>query len=65
MSSTPALSAQNAETETYLLLTVSQVDRLRPFARPRSVERGEVLYDPGDVAMPLHLLLSACVEIEE
>ena len=46
MSSTPALSALNAEAETYLLLTVTQIDRLRPFARLRSVERGRSLVSP-------------------
>jgi thioredoxin reductase (NADPH) len=51
MSSTPALSALNAETETYPLLTVDQIARIRPFAQL------------GDVAVPLYLLLSACVEI--
>jgi len=65
MSSTPAPSALNAETETYPLLTVAQIGRLRPFPRLRGVERGEVLYHPGDVAVPLYLLLSACLEIEE
>jgi hypothetical protein len=33
MSSTSALSSLNAETETYPLLTVAQIDRLRPFGR--------------------------------
>jgi hypothetical protein len=65
MSSTPAPSALSAETETYPLLRVAQIDRLQPFARLRSVERGEVLYRPEDVAEPLYLLLSACSEIEE
>jgi thioredoxin reductase (NADPH) len=65
MSSMPASSVLNAKTETYPLLTVAQIDRLRSFARLRNVERGEVLYHPGDVAVPLDLMLSACVEIKE
>jgi hypothetical protein len=64
MSSIRALSGFNAETVTYRPLTVAQIDRLQPFARPRDVERGEVLC-PGDVAMPLYLVLSARVAIEE
>lgn len=56
MSSTP-LSSLNTETETYPWLIVAQIDRLRPFARLRSVERGQVLYRPGDVAVPFYLLL--------
>jgi hypothetical protein len=41
MSSMP-LSALNTETEIYPLLTVAQIDRIRPFTRLRSVEKGEV-----------------------
>jgi hypothetical protein len=51
MSSTPAPSALNAETETSPRLTVAQIDRLQIFVRLISVERGEVLYPPGDVAV--------------
>jgi hypothetical protein len=36
MSSTPALSALNAETETYPLLTGAQIARLLPFAQQRT-----------------------------
>jgi hypothetical protein len=35
MSSIRALSGFNAETVTYRPLTVAQIDRLQPFARPR------------------------------
>jgi thioredoxin reductase (NADPH) len=63
MSSTPALSALHAETETYPLLTVEQIARVRPFARLRSVEAGEVLYRPGDMGVPFYLLLSTCIEV--
>ncbi len=46
-SSIPAPSAVDAETETHPLLPVAQIDRLRPFARLRNDERGEILYGPG------------------
>jgi thioredoxin reductase (NADPH) len=63
MSSTPTLSALNADTETYPFLTLVQIARVRPCARLRSVEAGDVLYQPGDLAVPLYVLLSASVEI--
>ena len=45
------------EAETHPLLTVAQIDHLRPFVRLRNVERGEVLHGPGDIAVPLYFLL--------
>lgn len=63
MSSTPTLSALNADADTYPLLTPAQIERVRPCARPRTVVAGEVLYQPGDLAVPLYVLLSASVEI--
>jgi hypothetical protein len=42
MSSTLAVDMPNAETETYFLLTIAQIDRLLPFAHPRSIEKGEI-----------------------
>jgi thioredoxin reductase (NADPH) len=63
MSSTPTLSALNPDTETYPLLTEAQVERIWPFAQVRSVQRGDVLYQPGDLAVPLFVLLSTGVEI--
>lgn len=63
MLATPTLSTLNADTETYPLLSVAQIDRMRPCARLRSVRSGEVLYQPGDLAVPLYVLLSTSVQI--
>jgi thioredoxin reductase (NADPH) len=63
MSSIPIMSALHAETETYPLLSPAQIDRIRPFAKLRSVEKGDILYRPGDVGVSLYVLLSASVEI--
>ena len=63
MSSTPALSSLNPATEMYPLLTEGQIARVRAFARQRSVEAGEVLYRPGDVSVPVFILLSAYLEV--
>jgi thioredoxin reductase (NADPH) len=63
MFSAPNSSALKADTETYPLLSVAQSNRFRPYARPRYVQSGEVLYQPGDLAVPLYVLLSASVQI--
>ncbi len=63
MSSTPALSALNADTETYPILASAQIARVRPYAKLRRLKGGDVLYQPGDLAVPLFVLLSATVEI--
>ncbi len=63
MSSTSVLSALNPATEMYPLLTEGQIAWVRVFARQRSVEAGEVLYRPGDLAVPVFILLSACMEV--
>ncbi len=63
MSSTPTLSALNADKETYPLLTAIQIERVRPCAQLRRVQVGEVLYQPGDLSVPLYVLLSTSVQI--
>jgi thioredoxin reductase (NADPH) len=63
MSSTPTLSSLNADTETYPLLDLEQIARVRKSAKLRSVAKGDVLYQPGDLAVPLYVLLSASIEI--
>ena len=63
MSSTPTLSALNPDTDTYPLLTEAQIERVRPFARVRTVAAGDILYKPGDLAISLFVLVSTCVEI--
>jgi thioredoxin reductase (NADPH) len=63
MSSTPTLSALKADTETYPTLSIAQIERFRSCASVRSVQAGEVLYRPGDLAVPLYVLLTTSVEI--
>ena len=62
MSST-ILTGLNSEPEIYPTLTEEQIARIRPFAQVRNVASGEVLYRPGDLAVPLYVLLSACIEV--
>lgn len=63
MSSAPNSSALKADTETYPLLSAAQIERVRSCAKLRQVQSGEVLYQPGDLAVPLYVLLSTSVQI--
>jgi thioredoxin reductase (NADPH) len=44
-------------------LTAEQIDRIRPLGHVRQVRTGDVLFKPGDVAVPFFVLLSGCMEI--
>jgi thioredoxin reductase (NADPH) len=63
MSSSPTLSAPNADTQTWPVLTQVEIDRARPYGRVRQAELGEILYRPGEVGASCYILLSATVQI--
>ncbi|HWO37516.1 MAG TPA: FAD-dependent oxidoreductase [Candidatus Acidoferrum sp.] len=63
MSSLTPQNAPNAETQTWPVLTDTEIDRARPFGRVRQAELGEILYRPGDVGASCYILLSATVQI--
>jgi thioredoxin reductase (NADPH) len=44
-------------------LTREQIDRIRPLGRVRQVRTGDVLFKPGDTAVPFFVLLSGRMEI--
>ncbi len=44
-------------------LTDEQIARIRPLGRARRVRTGDVLFQPGDVAVPFFVLLSGRMEI--
>jgi thioredoxin reductase (NADPH) len=44
-------------------LTPEQIERIRPSGRVRQVRAGDVLFQPGDVAVPFFVLLSGRMEI--
>jgi thioredoxin reductase (NADPH) len=44
-------------------LTGEQIDRIRPLGRVRQVRTGDVLFQPGDVAVAFFVLLSGRMEI--
>ena len=63
MSSIPALKTPN--TETYPILTVAQIDRLRAAPRAEKRREGKVLYRLGRCRSAVVSLVSTCVKIEE
>jgi thioredoxin reductase (NADPH) len=56
-------SALDARTQAFPVLTPAQIDRIRPLGRPRKVQRGEILFEPNDTAVPFFVLLSGSMEI--
>jgi thioredoxin reductase (NADPH) len=63
MSLPHTLSALDARTQVFPVLTPEQIDRIRPCGRLRRVERGEILFKPNDTALPFFVVLSGKVEI--
>jgi thioredoxin reductase (NADPH) len=65
MSSLPSLSALDARTQTFPVLTAAQIDRIRPWGRSRSVQPGDILFEPNDTDIPFFVLLSGSMEINQ
>jgi thioredoxin reductase (NADPH) len=56
-------SALDAATQTFPTLTAAQIRRARPCGTLRRVDRGEVLFQPGDTNVPFFVLLFETMEI--
>jgi hypothetical protein len=63
MSSWPVLSALDAGTQTFPILTSGQIDRLCQSSRIRPAQPGEILFGPGDTAVRFFVVLSGKMEI--
>lgn len=63
MSAFPAPSALDANTQTFPVLTTAQVGRARLYGQVRRVQAGDILFKPGDLAVPFFVLLSGSMEI--
>ena len=63
MSTWPVPSALDAGKQMFPALTAEQIERIRPSSKVRNVERGEVLFRPGDTGLPFFVLLSGSLEI--
>jgi hypothetical protein len=62
MSSWTVPSALDYRTQTFPVLTSAQIDRVRPGATLRTVELGEVVFQPDDTNVPFFILLSGTME---
>src|SRR4051795_11279870 len=63
MSTWPRVSALDANTQTFPELTQPQIQRARTFGEVRRVQKGDVLFSPGDVGVSFFVLLSGRMEI--
>ena len=63
MSTWPAPSALDARTQAFPILTAAQISRLRPGSKLRTVQPGEILFQPDDTEVPFFVLLSGGMEI--
>ena len=62
MSSLPP-SALDPRTQAFPILTRDQIDRIRPAATERSVQRGDILFEPDGQSPPFFVLLFGAMEI--
>jgi len=63
MSTWPSMSALDAGTQTFPVLTPAQINRLRSASSVRPVKPGDILFRPGDTGVPFFVLLSGQMEI--
>ncbi len=63
MSSFPAPSALNSDTQMFPTLTLAQIDRARSYGSLRRVRAGDILFRPGDSAVSFFILLSGKLAI--
>ncbi len=63
MSNLPNLSALDARTQAFPVLTPAQIDRIRPWGSVRRVERGDIVFQLDESAIPFFVLLSGSMEI--
>lgn len=63
MSTWPVPSALDSNTQTFPVLTATQINRIRAISKVRKVEPGEILFEPNDSDIPFFVLLSGGMEI--
>ena len=56
-------SALDARTQAFPTLTSAQIDRIRALGHIRTVQRGDIVFEPDDTAVPFFVLLSGRMEI--
>ncbi len=63
MSSWPIVSALDARTQIFPVLSEAQIRRLRSIGQIRNVRAGDVLFQPGDTDVPFFVVMSGSMEI--
>jgi thioredoxin reductase (NADPH) len=63
MSSVNTASALDARTQAFPVLTPAQTERIRLLGVVRKVERGEIVFEVNDTAVPFFVLLSGAMEV--
>jgi thioredoxin reductase (NADPH) len=63
MASSPVPSALDARTQSFPVLTAAQISRVRSGSQIRHVQKGEILFEPGDKSVPFFVLLSGKLDI--
>lgn len=59
----PSIRTPDRQAEAFPILTAAQIDRVRPYAKVRSVQTGEILFEPGKQEMSCFVLLSGNLDI--
>ncbi|MGA7687016.1 MAG: FAD-dependent oxidoreductase [Terriglobales bacterium] len=63
MSTWPAPSILDPQTQIFPILTDAQIERICPMGKRRKVEAGDILFNPNDTNVPFFVLLSGAMEI--
>ncbi len=63
MSAIPIPSGLDYKAQIFPSLASAQIDRIRPWAKLRTVQEGEVLFRPGDENVPFFVVLSGEIDI--
>jgi thioredoxin reductase (NADPH) len=58
-----AINTPDLQAEAFPVLRAAQIDRIRPYVKVRSVQAGEVLFEPDSVGMSLFVVLSGTLDI--
>ena len=59
----PLINTPNPQAEAFPVLTLAQIERIRPYGAARTVQPGEILFDAGDLGIPCFVLLSGKLDI--
>ena len=59
----PTINTPDRQAEAFPVLTPAQIARIRPHASVRSVQAGEVLFEPGTSGMSCFVVLTGKLDI--